>query len=343
MDRVVDLAERGVFPDAIVRLAIRALVRTRLREERAKDRRSVAGAEHDLVAALRKSPVALVPDLANRQHYEVPAAFFENVLGRRLKYSGSLFAPGVRDLDAAEEAMLALTAERACLDAGQEILDLGCGWGSLTLWMAERFPTSRITAVSNSASQRAFIEEKAKRAGIGNVRVLTADINDFEPDASFDRVVTVEMLEHVRNHELLFFRIASWLRPRGRLFVHVFAHRHHGYPFEDAGRGDWMARNFFTGGLMPSEALLLHFQRDLVLEERWRVSGLHYEKTANAWLARLDAHREAAKTALASVYGKKDAARWLGRWRLFFMACAEMFGFHAGDEWGIAHYRFVRR
>lgn len=343
MDALIDRAERGVFPDAAVRLAIRQLVRQRLREERAREHRSAAGAEHDFVAELRRSPVALVPDLANRQHYEVPAAFFEQVLGRRLKYSCALFPPGVRDLDAAEEAMLALTAARAELADGQEILELGCGWGSLTLFLAERFPRSRITAVSNSATQRASIEARAAAAGLGNVRVLTADMNDFRTDQRFHRVVSVEMFEHMRNYETLLGRIASWLEPGGKLFVHVFAHRHFSYPFEDKGQGDWMARNFFTGGLMPSEALLLHFQRDLALEERWRVSGVHYEKTSNAWLANLDARRDAILPVLAETYGPSDAMRWLGRWRLFFLGCAEMFGFRGGDEWGVAHYRFARR
>jgi cyclopropane-fatty-acyl-phospholipid synthase len=284
-----------------------------------------------------------VPEAANRQHYEVPAAFFVPVLGRRLKYSCAWWPPHVRTLDAAEEAMLALTCERAALQDGMEILELGCGWGSLTLWMAERFPGSRILAVSNSHSQRAFIDGRARERGLRNVTTLTCDMNDFESAERFDRVVSVEMFEHLRNYELLLGRIADWLRPNGRLFVHVFAHRYHAYPFEDKGRADWMARHFFTGGLMPSEDLLLHFQRDLVLEQRWRVSGTHYERTSNAWLENLDAHRAALLPVLAQAYGRGSEDLWLQRWRIFFLACAEMFGFRGGDEWGVAHYRFAPR
>ena len=343
MSFATDAAERGLVPDPLLRFAIRQLVRQRLREERAREQHSSAGSEHELIAELRKSPIALVPDAANQQHYEVPAAFFEKVLGARLKYSCAFWPSRVQTLDAAEDAMLGLTQERAEAEDGMEILELGCGWGALTLWLAERLPNARILAVSNSRSQGAFVRERARERGFGNVTLLTADMNEFAPERRFDRVVSVEMFEHMRNHERLMARIASWLNPGGKLFVHVFAHRHHCYPFEDRSGGDWMARHFFTGGLMPSADLLLHFQRDLVLEDRWRFSGLHYERTANAWLDRLDRQREALLPVLAETYGKGSEALWLQRWRMFFMACAEMFGFRGGDEWGVAHYRFARR
>jgi cyclopropane-fatty-acyl-phospholipid synthase len=339
----IALAERGLVPDPLLRFGIRQLVRQRLREERARERLSSSGSLHDFVAELRKSPIALLPETANQQHYEVPAEFFAPVLGARLKYSCAFWPTSISNLDAAEEAMLALSTERAELEDGMEILELGCGWGSLTLWLAERFPASRILGVSNSRSQRAFIEERARARGLSNVAIETADMNDFTSEQRFDRVVSVEMFEHMRNYDRLLARIGSWLRPGGKLFVHVFAHRHHAYPFEDAGGGDWMARNFFTGGLMPSEDLLLHFQRDLVLEERWRISGLHYQRTANAWLANLDARTRDLLPVLGATYGEADAQRWLQRWRIFFLACAEMFGFRGGEAWGVAHYRMAKR
>jgi cyclopropane-fatty-acyl-phospholipid synthase len=339
----IDLAEQGLVPDPVLRVAIQQLVRLRLHQERQRDRRSASGFLHDFVAQLKASPIALVPDAANQQHYEVPADFFAHVLGAHRKYSCGLWPDGVNDLDASEAAMLELTCERAALADGQQVLELGCGWGSLTLFMARRFPSSRVLAVSNSASQRAFIEAEAKARGLLNVEVQTADINVFQTERRFDRVVSVEMFEHLRNYELLFGRIASWLVPQGRLFVHVFAHRHFAYPFEDEGGTDWMARNFFTGGLMPSEDLLLHFQRDLVLEERWRVSGRHYERTSNAWLAKLDARRAEVMPVLERTWGAAQAERWFHRWRLFFLGCAELFGFHGGDEWGVVHQRFLRR
>jgi cyclopropane-fatty-acyl-phospholipid synthase len=339
----IDLAEAGRVPDPLLRLAIQQLVRLRLHQEGQREARSVGGFSNAFVATLKQSPIALVPDAANQQHYEVPAEFFTHVLGAHRKYSCGLWPDGVNELDASEVAMLDLTCARAALEDGQQILELGCGWGSLTLFMAQRFPSSRVLAISNSASQRAFIEAEARARGLRNVEVQTADINVFETERRFDRVVSVEMFEHLRNYERLLARIASWLEPSGRLFVHVFAHRHFAYPFEDEGGTDWMARHFFTGGLMPSEDLLLHFQRDLVLEQRWRVSGQHYERTSNAWLSKLDAHRAEVMPVLARTYGAAEAPRWFHRWRLFFLGCAELFGFGAGAEWGVAHYRFTKR
>jgi len=337
------LLAAGLLPDVLVRLGIRRLLRRRLRGQ---DRGSAAANERALdewVGVLRESPITIEADAANAQHYELPPEFFVRVLGRRLKYSCCLWERGARTLDEAEDAMLALTAERALLADGQDVLELGCGWGSLTLWMGERYPRSRILAVSNSASQRAFVEARAAERGLLNVEVVTRDVRDFSTDRRFDRVVTVEMLEHVRNYETLLARVAGWMREDARLFVHVFAHRAFAYPFEPAGEDDWMARYFFTGGQMPSEDLLPRFERDVVLEERWRVSGREYERTANAWLARLDRSREALRPVLEATYGRADATRWLHYWRVFFMACAELWGFGGGAEWGVAHYRFARR
>ncbi len=336
IERIVDT---GLVPEPLLRAGIRAVCALRLRQER----RTVedAHARHQaLVAELRASEIAVETAAANVQHYEVPAAFFQAVLGPHLKYSSAYWPAGVTELGAAEAAMLELTAARAGLADGQDVLDLGCGWGSLTLWGAARYPGSRFTAVSSSASQRAFIEDRARRRGLANVTVRTADVRTLElAKASFDRVVSIEMFEHMRNYELLLRRIATWMRPSGALFVHVFAHRQHAYPFEDAGRTDWMAREFFTGGLMPSAQLLHHFQADLQIVDEWHLSGTHYARTAEAWYANLMARRPACESLLAVGSG----GHRFQRWRVFFLACAELFGYRDGREWIVAHYKFTPR
>ncbi|HXV37189.1 MAG TPA: cyclopropane-fatty-acyl-phospholipid synthase family protein [Myxococcota bacterium] len=339
----LSVAEAGRVPDPLLRAGIRGLLRRRLAEISHEDCEAAEEANRAFRDALRASPIALVPELANEQHYELPPAFFARVLGARLKYSSGLWSGGTRDLDAAEEAMLRLCCERAQLVDGMRVLDLGCGWGSLALWIAERHPRCRVVAVSNSKPQREFILGRCASRGFENVEVVTSDVNDFEPDGRFDLVMSVEMFEHVRNYERLLARIAGWLAPDGRLFVHHFAHREFAYPFETEGDDDWMGRHFFSGGCMPSDDLLLHFQRDLVVERKWRVSGLHYARTAEAWLERLDREREALLPILEDVYGHDDAAVWFQRWRLFFLACAELFGFRGGNEWWVTHLRFAPR
>lgn len=333
-ERVAGLAELGLLPDAIVRFGIRRMLAERLREIAAMG--PADAVVRSFAEQCRKSPIALVPELANAQHYEVPAAFFEAVLGPHRKYSCALFEDG-DDLARAEARMLALTAERAGIEDGMAILDLGCGWGSFSLWAAERFPNARVVGVSNSASQRASIHERARARGLYNVSITTADVNRFEAQGRFDRVVSVEMFEHVRNHELLLARIAQWLAPDGKLFVHHFCHRSHAYPYEDRGPSDWMARHFFSGGMMPSEDWLSRFDHDLAVERRWRVPGIHYAHTSEAWLANLDARREAVLAILADTYGESDAERWLHRWRLFFLACAELFACDGGTQWYVSH------
>lgn len=336
MKTAIELAESGILPDSMIRIGIRRMLARRLEEELA-----ALGERARWRAGLAEGPVTIHADAANAQHYELPTAFFERVLGPRLKYSSCLWPEGRSDLAAAEEAMLALTAERAAIDDGQRILELGCGWGSLCLYSAERFPRARITALSNSRSQRAFIEARARAKGLDNLEVVTGDIADFDTAERFDRIVSVEMFEHVRNHRELFRRIGRWLLPGGRLFVHVFAHRNFAYPFEDEGPATWMARYFFTGGLMPSLCLLPEAAEGILeLEERWTVSGTHYQKTLEAWLAKQDAAREELLPIMAATYGAKDARLWFQRWRIFFMACAELFGYHGGSEWLVAHYRW---
>jgi cyclopropane-fatty-acyl-phospholipid synthase len=339
----VELCERGLVPDWLARQGMRRMMAQRLRDEAHGGVEAAHLRQRARIQSWRTGPMAIETATANAQHYELPPAFFQRVLGPHLKYSACYFPPGTRDLGEAEAAALRLVCDRAGLEDGMSVLELGCGWGSLTLWMAQHFPGIDITAVSNSHAQRRFIEELAQARGLANVRVLTADINQFSPEHTFDRVVSVEMFEHVRNHEALFARIRSWLRPDGRLFCHVFAHREYAYPFEVTGEGDWMARLFFTGGLMPSEPLFLNYQRDLVLEAQWRLSGVHYQRTAEAWLANLDRDRAAVSALFREVYGPEDAARWLQRWRMFFMACAELFGYAGGSEWLVVHYLFSRR
>ncbi len=340
---LMGLAERGWLPDAVIRLGIRRLLAQRLREIEAGGVDAIARRTDRLRAELSRGPIAVQTDDANRQHYEVPAVFYTQALGPRLKYSGCYWPEGVTTLGQAEEAALALAGERAELRDGMEVLELGCGWGSLTLWMAERYPTARVIAVSNSASQRRFILGRAAERGLANVTVLTRDINDFTTESRFDRVVSVEMFEHMANHAELMRRVAGWLAPGGKLFVHVFAHRRAAYRFEEDGRSNWMGRHFFTGGMMPSHGYLPAIDTHLRCERDWWQSGTHYQQTAEAWLANTDRHREDILKTFASTYGRADARRWLQRWRIFFMACAELWGYAGGDAWGVSHYRFTPR
>jgi cyclopropane-fatty-acyl-phospholipid synthase len=300
--------------DPVLRAGIRVACARRLRAERSRDAAA-------WVDELRRSPIAIETAAANAQHYEVEPELFRLILGPRRTYSCCLW-DGARTLAEAEEAMLARTCERAGVEDGMELLDLGCGWGSLTTWLAERYPSARILAVSNSRSQRSTIEAR----GHANVEVVTADANVFDPRRRFDRVLSVEMMEHTRNWESLLGRAASWLEPGGRMFVHVFSHRELAYPYEDG----WMARNFFTGGSMPSHDLIRAFDRDLGVERDWWLDGTHYERTANAWVENLDAER----TAVRRLVGRKGY--WA--WRAFLLACAELWGYRDGREWGVSHY-----
>jgi cyclopropane-fatty-acyl-phospholipid synthase len=340
---LVGLAERGLVPDPLLRLGIRRACARRLAGESAGGPHAQSEAFAARIAQLRASPLAIETEAANRQHYELPPAFFEQCLGPRLKYSSCYYPRGDESLAQAEEAMLALTCGRADLEDGQDVLELGCGWGSLTLWMAGKYPRSRITAVSNSQQQREHIQARCRERGLANVRVLTEDVNRLalEPCA-FDRCVSVEMFEHVRNYERLLANIAQWLRPGGALFVHVFCHRHLLYPFETEGEDNWMGRHFFTGGLMPSADTLAFFQRDLRLRQRWLVDGRHYQRTAGHWLANQDARADAVLAILEETYGADAAPLWHQRWRMFWMACAELFGYAGGREWMVAHYRFAK-
>jgi cyclopropane-fatty-acyl-phospholipid synthase len=341
--KILEWTERGLVPDSAIRAGIRRLCRQRLRDIDAFDPEAAATGQEAFVERMMASPVALVPDLANEQHYEVPPAFFDNALGAHRKYSCCHWGPAVANLDQAEAEALRITCERAGIEDGMKILDLGCGWGSVSLWIADHFPDCQVVSVSNSAPQRRHIEKVAEQRGLGNIRVLTSDMNDFQSDERFDRIVSVEMFEHMRNWGELFRRVAGWLAPRGRFFMHVFCHRSCAYEFVDEGPADWMSRHFFSGGMMPSDDLALRFQDDLRLVRRYRWNGGHYERTANAWLENMDRRREAVLPIMASTYGEENAEHWFQRWRIFFMACAELFGLNDGREWYVAHYVFERR
>lgn len=342
--------EAGWIPDPLIRAGIRRILRARIREQEAGGPDAQRARKAAFIEALRRSPIALRPDAANHQHYDVPPAFFEHVLGPHLKYSAGLWSGGAATLAEAEEAMLALTMARADLDDGQHILELGCGWGSLTLAMTARFPRARIVAVSNSPSQRAFIAARLRARQLTNVTVVTADMNDVDLAAlgRFDRVVSVEMFEHMRNYARLLEAIDGCLAPDGRLFVHLFSHARFAYPYEVRGASDWMAAHFFTGGTMPSDDLLAAFDDHLVIERQWTVNGRDYAKTAEAWLAAMDRARAPIDAVLAATYGgastrAADVRRWRARWRVFFMACAELFAFRGGDEWHVSHYLLRKR
>jgi cyclopropane-fatty-acyl-phospholipid synthase len=337
-----DVLGTGRVPDALLRRLIRRRLADRLEELETAAGGDPAAALRRYAAALAAGPFVIHQEAANRQHYELPTAFFREFLGPRLKYSCCYWPPGVSDLAGAEDAMLALTCERAGLEDGMEVLDLGCGWGSLALWIAEYYPRCRVTAMSNSRTQAEHIADACRTLGSGAVTAVTADIATFEPDRRFDRILSVEMLEHVRDYGEVLARLRRWLVPDGRAFVHVFSHKTFAYTFDADDPHDWMGSRFFSGGQMPAHDLFLEFRDDLVVEERWWLTGEHYARTLESWLRRYDDHAGAIRPLLDQTYGSA-APDWQVDWRLFFLACAESFGYADGREWGVSHYRLAAR
>lgn len=338
------LLERDLLPDALIRWGIRQRLAATLRDKRPA---ACEGRQASLMAhinGLKQSPVAIETDAANEQHYEVPTKFFQLCLGKHLKYSSGYWPEGCTSIDESEAIMLKMTCERAQLQDGQRILELGCGWGSLSLWMAEHYPNAQITSVSNSRTQKEYIDGEAAKRGLKNLTIRTANMIHYagEGEGIFDRVVSVEMFEHMKNYQELLRRVASWMKPGGKLFVHIFTHKDIAYHYEVKSEKDWMSRYFFTGGQMPSDDTLLYFQDHLRIEDHWQVSGSHYEKTSNAWLANMDANKAEIMPLIRTTYGEHQATKWWVYWRCFYMACAELWGYNGGDEWIVSHYRFVK-
>lgn len=337
------LLEKNKIPDTLLRIGIRRLLAQRLKDLYKGNTEARQARLMTLLEELKSSPIAIHTEEANKQHYEVPTLFYQYCLGKHLKYSSGYWKEGVTDLNTSEEDMLLLTCQRAELQNGQSVLELGCGWGSLSLFMASKYPQSHFVVLSNSRTQKQYIDAQAIQRGITNLKVLTANINDFIADQTFDRVVSVEMFEHMRNYQKLMSLVASALKPDGKLFVHIFTHKEQAYKFEVVDDSDWMSQYFFTGGMMPSDDLLLYFNEALTIEKHWHVNGLHYSKTAEAWLSNMDRHKTEIIPLFEQTYGKEQALKWWVYWRIFYMACAELWAYHGGEEWMVSHYLFTKK
>lgn len=337
--------ENGYIPDAVIRFFSRSLIAQTLSENSAGGTEKEVERLNSMVKQLKAMPIAIKTGDANEQHYEVPTEFFLKCLGPHLKYSCCLYTEPNMSLGQAEEAMLESYLEKSGVEDGMSILDLGCGWGSLSLFLAQRLPNAKVTSLSNSATQRAHIMSEAKERGISNLQVFTGDIrsfDDFKP-SSFDRIFSIEMFEHMKNYELLLGKLSKWLKAEGKLFVHIFSHKTHCYHYEVKSEGDWMTKYFFEGGTMPSHDLLLHFQKHLRIDKTWRINGMHYAKTSRHWLNLMDQHKQRILSLFSepSAYGK-DAYKWFVRWRVFYIAVEEFFAFKEGEEWGVSMYLFKK-
>lgn len=343
MSLAVNLAEKAYIPDPLIRMKIRRLLRERVQALYKGGAERAYSRFETFKTYLSTGDISEHSEASKRQHYELPAEFFAAVFGKHVKYSSGYWPSEDTTLDESEDRMLELTCERAELEDGQDILELGCGWGSLTLWMAEKYPNSKITAVSNAEGQKAWIHKAAKQRGLSNIEVITSDIAELELEGSFDRVVSVEMFEHLRNYKALLKKISALLKDDGLLFVHVFCHREYGYRFESAGEDNWMGKYFFSGGVMPSDQLFFQFQDDLVMQKHWIVNGVHYAKTCRAVLDNIDAKKEELLELFKRTYGNQEAERWFQRWRIFFMAYEETFRFRNGEEWWVSHNLMRKR
>ena len=337
------LLKNDIVPDFMIRMKIRSLLRERLKEQKELHGDTVADRIKAFVQELSEEPVAVNTEDANEQHYEVPTEFYKYALGPNLKYSCAWYEDGAQTLEEAELQMLQITCDRAKLKNGQDVLELGCGWGSLSLFMAAKYPKSNFTVVSNSSTQKEHIDSKAAERRLTNLHVLTADMNVFDINKKFNRVVSVEMFEHMRNYKVLMKKISNWLKDDGKLFVHIFTHKEYAYKYEVKDDTDWMSKYFFTGGIMPSNDLLFYFDEDMVKEKQWLVNGVNYSKTAEAWLSNTDKYKEHILPIMVDTYGKENALLWFAYWRIFFMSCSELWKFNNGEEWMISHYLFKKR
>ena len=338
-----NLINRNIIPDYLIRFQIRRLIKQRIKEETQPNKEAQHKRLMDLVLELKRSPIAINTSDANEHHYELPTEFFRFVLGPYLKYSCGLWSNTTSGIEASEEDMLYLSCERAELKDGMDILELGCGWGSLSLYMAQKFPNSNIIAVSNSSSQKKWIDSRTDELKISNLTIITSDMNDFSTDKTFDRVISIEMFEHMRNYNLLLEKISGFLRNEGKLFVHIFSHKEFAYKFEVRDDSDWMSKYFFTGGIMPSDNLFFYFNDNMKIVNHWKLNGTNYEKTANSWLNKMDENKTNIMPIMEDTYGKKDAVKWFVFWRIFFMACAELWGYNNGNDWLVSHYLFSKQ
>lgn len=333
------ILDNGYLPNAVIRLGIRRQLKERVEQIKANSLEDAYEKKMKFVELLRSRPIAIETATANEQHYEVVTGVLAACLGPRMKYSCALYRKGGETLAQAEIAMLESYVQKAGLKDGMTILDLGCGWGSGALYFAEIFPNSEIVAFSNSKTQKIYIDSIAKEKDLKNLRVITGNVVDYQFEKEyFDRVVSIELFEHMKNYELLMAKVERALKPGGKLFIHIFAHATSPYDFEDG----WMSTHFFSGGTMPSADLLLYFQRDLKLERQWWISGTHYAKTCEDWLSKMTINKKTIWPHLSETYGEKDTAKWYNRWQIFYMACAELFAYEGGDTWGVCHYLFEK-
>jgi len=340
---VLRLLEKDVFPDFLIRTRIRSLLRDRIASETKENAEAQLTHKLNYIRTLKNSPIAIDTLAANEQHYEVPPEFFTHILGPRMKYSSGYWKSKQSNFEESEEDMLFLTFQRAEIKDGMKILDLGCGWGSVSLTLAEKYPKCKITGVSNSRTQKEFIEQRAKERKIKNLTIITQDMNVFNTKEKFDRIISVEMLEHMKNYEAIFQKISGFLEKDGKFFVHIFTHSKFAYPFEVVDESDWMAKYFFTGGQMPSDDLFLYFQKDLTVENHWVVNGTHYGRTSEAWYQNLLKNKSKLLPILQSTYGEGNATKWFVYWKVFFLACAELWNYKNGEEWFVSHYLFRKR
>ena len=340
---IISAVEKGIIPDFLIRYGIKLLLKRRLIDIKSLDCEKTDFSQMQMISRMQSSPIAINTDSANEQHYEVPQAFYKLILGSSYKYSCCHWSNEVHNLDDAEKEALDITCDRAQINNGMNVLDLGCGWGSLSLWIAEKFPECSVTSVSNSKSQHDFIHKQASLRNLNNIKVIVADMNDFKIDQKFDRIISLEMFEHMKNYQKLYHRISKWLSDDGLFLMHIFCHKSSPYDFVDKGPNDWMSRYFFTGGIMPSDDLPLFFQESLLIKHRWRWSGEHYAKTSNAWLENMDKRKAKILPIIESTYGRENMQKWWQRWRIFFMSCAELFAFNGGQEWYVNHYLFEKK